>query len=497
MSDKKTYTTSNGCPVLNPMAAQQIGQPGPLVLQDHHLIDLLAHFDRERIPERVVHAKGWGAFGEFECTDDVTDICAADFLSKVGKKVKTFTRFSTVAGEKGYSDTARDPRGFSTKLYTDEGVMDWVYNNTPVFFIRNPIKFPYFIHTQKRDPQTGRRDNEMQWDYWVNNQETIHQLMQLFSDRGTPASLRKMNGYSGHTYKWINAKGEWLYVQIHLISDQGIENFTDSEAVKVGGENPDHHGQDLFNAIEKGDYPSWTAYVQTMTEEQAKKFKYSVFDLTKVWPHKEYPLRRFGKLTLNKNPENYFAEVEQAAFSPAHVVPGWEPSADPVLQSRLFSYSDTHRHRLGVNYQQIPVNKPLQAFNPFQRDGAGQVDGNYGSLPNYPATKCPVGFGASAKINDEVRTEQWPGTITNFHWSVDESQKQEYEQPAALWKVLGKTPGQQENFVNNVSGHLSQATPATQDKVFGMFRTVDKGLGDRIESTVLKLTGRRESTPRL
>ncbi|GJC95626.1 catalase [Colletotrichum higginsianum] len=279
---------------------------------------------------------------QFEVTHDISDICSIDMLSKVGKKTKALARFSTVGGEKGSADSARDPRGFSVKFYTDEGNWDWVYNNTPIFFIRDPVKFP----------------------------ECIHQLMHLFSDRGTPYSYRHMNGYSGHTHKWTKPDGSFVYVQIHLKTDQGNKTFTNEEAGKMASENPDWHTQDLFEAIEKGEHPSWTVYVQTLTPEQAQKFKWNVFDLTKVWPQSEVPLRPFGKLTLNRNPENYFAEIEQAAFSPSHLVPGVEPTADPVLQSRLFSYPDTHRHRLGVNYQQIPVNAPLNAFNPFQRDGA-------------------------------------------------------------------------------------------------------------------------------
>lgn len=305
-----------------------------------------------------------------------------DMLSSVGKKTPCVARFSTVGGEKGSPDTARDPRGFSVKFYTDEGNHDWVFNNTPVFFIRDPSKFPVFIHTQKRNPQTNLKDATMFWDYLSQNQECIHQIMHLFSDRGTPYSYRHMNGYSGHTFKWVKEDGSFVYVQIHMKTDQGNKTFTNAEAGEMAGSNPDWNTQDLFESIEKGDYPSWTCYVQVLTPEQAEKFKWNIFDLTKVWPQGEVPLRPFGKFTLNKNPENYFAEIEQAAFSPSHLVPGVEPSNDPVLQSRLFSYPDTHRHRLGVNYQQIEVNKPLNAFNPFQRDGAMAMNRNLGANPN-------------------------------------------------------------------------------------------------------------------
>jgi catalase len=452
---------------------------------------MLAHFDRERIPERVVHAKGSGAYGYFEVTDDVSDLTCADFLSKVGKKTKVFTRFSTVGGEKGSADAARDPRGFATKFYTDEGVIDWVYNNTPIFFIRNPAKFPLFIHTQKRNPETNLKDPNMFWDYLVNNQEAAHQLMHLFSDRGTPATYRNMNGYSGHTYKWVKKDGSFVYVQIHMITDQGIKNLNNDQAVKVTGENPDHAQDDLFNAIAEGNPPSWTCYVQTMTAEQAEKVDFSVFDLTKVWPHKDFPMRRFGKLVLNENPKNYFAEVEQAAFSPAHTVPGVEPSADPVLQSRLFSYSDTHRHRLGVNYQQIPVNCPFNTHNPFQRDGAMQVNGNYGAEPNYPSTFEPLNYRQDVANNQ--RHEKWVGEALTVHWPY-KVEDGDYKQAAEMWKVFGKT-GQQDAFVYNVSGHVAGACPEVQDKVFGLFNNISPDLGKRIRDATLKISPRE--SPRL
>lgn len=480
-----TYTTSNGCPVMNPYASQRIGTNGPLLLQDFHLIDLLAHFDRERIPERVVHAKGSGAYGEFEVTDDISDLTCADFL-QMGKKTKTVCRFSTVGGERGTPDAARDPRGFSVKFYTEEGNHDFVFNNTPVFFIRNPSKFPLFIHTQKRNPQTNLKDATMFWDYLSLNQECAHQVMQLFSDRGTPASYRHMNGYSGHTYKFINKEGRFVYVQLHFITDQGIKNLTNDEAIKMGGENPDHAQQDLFESIEAGNFPSWTLYVQTMTPDQAEKAPFSIFDLTKVWPHKDYPLRKIGKWTLNKNPQNYFAEIEQAAFSPSHIVPGIAPSADPVLQSRLFSYPDTHRHRLGTNYQQIPVNCPLHAYNPFQRDGPMNVTDNYGSTPNYPSSLAPLDY--SMKVTQEDNHEKWVGTATTFEW-VPTVEAGDFVQPAKLWEVMGKT-GQQDNFVYNVSVHLKNAIPKVQDRTFEMFNNVSPDLGQRIKEATLKLSPR-------
>ncbi|KAI3405784.1 CTA1 [Candida oxycetoniae] len=482
-----TFTNSNGQPIPEPFATQRVGKHGPLLLQDVHLIDSLAHFDRERIPERVVHAKGSGAFGVFEVTDDITDICSSAFLDTIGKKTRTVTRFSTVGGEAGSADSARDPRGFATKFYTEEGNLDFVYNNTPVFFIRDPSKFPHFIHTQKRNPETHLKDPNMFWDYLTSNEESLHQVMILFSDRGTPASYREMHGFSGHTYKWSNKKGEWFYVQVHLISDQGIRNLTNEEAGQLAGSNPDFAQEDLFKNIAAGNYPSWTAYVQVMTEEQAKKVPFSVFDLTKVWPHKDFPLRRFGKLTLNENPKNYFQDVEQVAFSPANTVPYQEPSADPVLQSRLFSYTDTQRYRLGTNYTQIPVNCPVTGavFNPHMRDGSMSVNGNLGSWPNYLASDKPLNFRAYSLQEDQ---EVWEGAATPFHWkAIPEDAKQ----PAALWEVLGRYPNQQQHLAHNVAVHVAGADASIQDKVFAYFGKASPELEKLIKKEVLELSPRK------
>jgi len=480
------FTNSNGCPIPEPFATQRIGQHGPLLLQDFNLLDSLAHFDRERIPERVVHAKGSGAYGVFEVTDDITDICGADFLNAIGKKTKIFTRFSTVGGELGSADTARDPRGFATKFYTEEGNLDLVFNNTPVFFIRDPSKFPHFIHTQKRNPETHLKDANMFWDYLTSNQESMHQVMILFSDRGTPSSYREMHGYSGHTYKWSNKKGEWHYVQVHFLSDQGAKSLTNEEATELAGSNPDHAQEDLFNNIAKGNYPSWTAYIQIMTSEQAKNAPFSVFDLTKVWPHKDYPLRRFGKFTLNENPKNYFAEVEQAAFSPSHTVPHMQPSADPVLQSRLFSYDDTHKYRLGANHTQIPVNCPVtgRVFNPHMRDGAMNVNGNLGNQPNYLATSVPIEFKSFSIQEDQ---EVWKGAACPFHWKATDA---DFHQSSEFYKVLAKYPNQQEHLAHNVSVHVANANAEIQDRVFEMFSKVHPDLGAAIKKETLELSPR-------
>ena len=402
-------------------------------------------------------------------------------LTGVGKKTKCVARFSTVGGEKGSPDTARDPRGFSVKFYTEEGNWDWVFNNTPVFFLRDPAKFPVFIHSQKRNPQTNLKDATMFWDYLSTHQESAHQVMVLFSDRGTPYSYRHMNGYTGNTYKLVKPDGSFNYIQIHCKTDQGIKNFTHSESVNMASENPDWNTQDLFDAIQNGEHPSWTCYLQVLSPEQAEKFRWNIFDMTKVWPHKDVPLRPFGKITLNRNPANYFAEIEQLAFSPSHLVPGVEPSADPVLQSRLFSYPDTHRHRLGVNYQQIPVNRPNHAFTPYQRDGLMAVDGNLGPEPNYPSSYRAFGFkpvGAPATAH-----ESWAGSAVTRATPVPDD---DYVQAGRLWEVLGRTEGQQENLVGNVAGHLAGAREPTRKRTYEMFRRINKDLGARIEKATEK-----------
>ena len=365
-----------------------------------------------------------------------------------------------------------------------------MFNNTPVFFLRDPTNFPLFIHTQKRNPQTNLKDATMFWDYLSTHQEAVHQLMHLFSDRGTPYSYRHMNGYSGHTHKWTKPDGSFVYVQIHCKTDQGNKTFNNEEAAQMSADNPDWHTQDLFEAIERGEHPSWTVYVQVLTPEQAQGFRWNIFDLTKVWPQAEVPLRPVGRFTLNRNPQNYFAEIEQAAFAPSHLVPGVEPSADPVLQSRLFSYPDTHRHRLGVNYQQIPVNRPLRAFNPYQRDGAMAVNGNYGANPNYPSTYQPLTYRA---VNPTAAHEEWQGkAVTAVFAGLTPD---DYAQANGLWQVLGRTPGQQDNFVHNVSVHLCGARQDTRERTYGMFARVNPELGRRIRQETEKEVSRNSPLP--
>lgn len=480
-SNDRVVTSINGAPMADPFATQRVGEHGPLLMQDTNLIESLAHFNRERIPERNPHAHGSGAFGTFEVTDDITDICGSAMFDTIGKKTKTLTRFSTVAGEKGAADTVRDPRGFSTKFYTEEGNLDWVYNNTPVFFIRDPSKFPHFIHTQKRNPRTNLPDPNMVWDYFTTpeHQVCIHQLMQLFSDRGTPASYRHMNGYSGHTYKWFNKKGEWHYVQVHLKTDQGIKNFTNEEAAELTGKNPNYIQQDLYEAIEAKNFPSWTVYIQTMTEEQAKKLPFSVLDLTKVWPQKDFPLRRVGKLTLNENPSNYFAQIEQAAFSPSNTVPYQEASMDPVLQGRLFAYPDAHRYRLGPNFNQIPVNCPYatKAFTPVIRDGPMNVNGNFGSESNYLNSQTNYKF-----IQPKAQVQQpemFGGPAIPVHWAT--TGDIDFVQARGLYEVLGRQPDQQAHFAHNVAVSAAPTRPEIRERVVELFAKVDKQLAENIK----------------
>ncbi|PLW11523.1 hypothetical protein PCANC_13111 [Puccinia coronata f. sp. avenae] len=484
-SHDPVYTTSGGNPYPEPYEAQRLGTNGPLLLQDYHHIDLLQHFHRERIPERVVHAKGSGALGYLEITHDISDICCAKLFSKVGNKAPVVARFSTVGGERGSPDTARDPRGFSVKIKTEEGIWDWVFNNTPVFFLRDPVKFPHFIHTQKRYPQSNLAhgdDPDMFWDYLSQNPESIHQVMILFGDRGVPDGYRGMNGYSGHTFKFVNASGTFKYVQIHCLADQKRGDFlTQEESVKKAGESPDHSTKDLFDAIERKEYPSWTCYVQEMSAEQAQKFRYNILDLTKVWPHKEFPLRQFGKFVLNENPINYHAQIEQVAFSPSHIPPGVEPSADPVLQSRLFSYNDAHIYRLGINYTQLPVNQSVSPVANFQRDGRMALGDNQGNRPNYKSTIKPM-------IKYPPRPYQFPGDHEVFIGQavadLSTVTELDFEPARALWSKVFDD-GAKERFVKNVSGHLGNVSleRIKKDQV-AIFLAVDKDLGTKVAKAI-------------
>ncbi|KAI9683280.1 MAG: hypothetical protein M1822_006145 [Bathelium mastoideum] len=480
-SQNAIYTTSNGVPMPHPYETQRVGENGPLLLQDFHLIDLLSHFDRERIPERVVHAKGSGAHGYYVTTDALDDLCAADIFQK-GKKCPITVRFSTVGGESGSHDCARDPRGFSVKFRTDEGNWDIVANNTPVFFLRDPAKFPHFIHTQKRDPATHLThadDSTMFWDYLSQNPEAVHQVMVLMGDRGIPDGYRFMHGYYGHTMKLVNKNGDWVYAQIHMKSKQGTKFITQADSAT---KSPDYAQKDLFHAIEKGDYPGWDLAVQTMTPKEAEelweKQKINVFDLTHIWPQKQFPLRKVGEFFLNENVKNYFAEVEQVAFNPSHLPPGIEPSADPVLQSRLFSYPDTHRHRVGVNYQQLPVNAPRVPYHManFQRDGNMSFY-NQGSRPNYLSSIEPIQF-RSRTVDLNKTHGHFIGDAVAF---LSEVRPEDFNAPRTLWEKVFDD-GAKERFINNVSGHMSTCREKEIIKrQIAIFREVSEDIASRLE----------------
>ena len=471
--DKRILTTNFGAPVDDDQNTLTAGDPGPSLLQDVHLLEKLAHFDRERIPERVVHAKGAGAYGYFQVTHDVTKYTRAKFLSKVGKRTEVVVRFSTVGGEKGSADAARDPRGFAVKFYTEEGNYDMVGNNTPVFFIRDPLKFPDFIHTQKRNPATNLKDPDMFWDFLSLTPESIHQVTILFSDRGTPRSYRHMNGYSGHTFKWYNDRGEYYWVKIHFKTDQGIQNLTREEATRLSGENPDHATQDLYEAIARGEYPSWTVSMQIMTPEQAADYRFDPFDITKVLPHGDFPLNPVGRMVLDRNPENYFADVEQAAFSPGDLVPGIAPSPDKLLQGRLFSYHDTHRHRLGPNYHLIPVNRARGVVDNYQRDGAMRTNGNAGGDPNYyPHTfEGPQPRPEVAEPPFEVSgmAARQPYTHPN----------DDFVQAGDLYRKV-MTDQDRDHLIGNVVAHLGDAQKRLQLRQTALFYKADPEYGRRV-----------------
>ena len=466
-------TTSNGAPVDDNLNSLTAGSDGPILLQDFHLIDKLAHFDRERIPERVVHAKGAGAHGVFEVTDDISKYCKAKLFEGIGKKTPVFMRFSTVGGEKGSADTERDPRGFAVKFYTEEGNWDMVGNNTPVFFIRDPSKFPDFIHTQKRNPQTNLKDADMFWDFLSLTPESCHQVSILFSDRGTPDGYRHMHGYSSHTLKFVNKDGEVYFVKIHIRIDEGVKNLSASDADRLKSEDPDYATRDLFNHIASGKTVNWTFHIQAMPEKDAETYQWNILDITKVWSHKDYPLIKVGTIKLNRNPDNYFAEVEQSAFNPSHMVPGIEPSLDKMLQGRLFSYPDTHRHRLGANYQQLPINCPYATkVRNHQRDGPGTFD-NQGSALNYE----PNSFsGPVPNPKFAISPFKISGNAIRMR---TQHRNDDFFQPGQLYsKVMNDQA--RTNLVNNLIGNLKGAKTFLQERQTKIFYKVNAEYGTRI-----------------
>lgn len=470
-----TMTDEFGHPIPDNQHSLTVGSNGPILLQDYHLINKLAHFDRERIPERVVHAKGAGAHGYFEVTHDVTRYTKAAFLNKIGKRTPIFTRFSTVGGEKGSADTARDPRGFAVKFYTEEGNYDMVGNNTPVFFVRDTIKFPDFIHTQKRHPQSNLGDADMFWDFLSLSPESLHQLTILFSDRGTPYSYRHMHGYGSHTYQFVNKQGEACWVKFHFKTESGVKNLTIEEAVKLAGEDPDHATRDLFNHIKNGGEAAWTMYIQVMSHEEATKYRFNPFDVTKVWSQKDYPLIPVGRMVLNRNPENYFAETEQSAFSPANLVPGIEPSPDKMLQGRLFSYNDTHRHRLGANYAQIPINAPLRSkLNTYFRDGPMAVNGNGGRAPHYE----PNSVGGPKQATQLVEYPLKLPSNVIVRQKADHP-NDDYVQAGMLFRDV-MSEYDRSRLIHNIVLHLKNARKELQMRQVQHFYKADKEYGRRV-----------------
>lgn len=448
-------STASGCPVADNQNTMSAGPRGPLLLQDFWFLEKMAHFDREVIPERRMHAKGSAAYGTFTVTHDISRYTKAKIFSEVGKKTEMFTRFSTVAGERGAADAERDIRGFAMKFYTEEGNWDLVGNNTPVFFMRDPLKFPDLNHAVKRDPKTNMRSAQSNWDFWTSLPEALHQITIVMSDRGIPRSYRHMHGFGSHTFSFINAKNERSWVKFHFKSEQGIENLSNAEAKELVGDDRESHQRDLFNAIENKEYPRWKLKIQIMPEEDATNYRYHPFDLTKVWPKGDYPLIDVGIMELNCNPENYHAEVEQSAFNPAHIVPGIGFSPDRMLQGRLFSYGDTQRHRLGVNNIQIPVNQPRCPISGFHRDGAMRVDGNYGATKGYE----PNSLGLWQQ--DEKEKESPLALSGNAdHWDFRADDDDYFSQPGALFRLM--TPEKQQILFENTAAELKGVNSEVQ-----------------------------------
>ncbi len=476
MDNQKKLTTLTGAPIADNQNSLTAGPRGPLLMQDVQLLEQMQRFNRERIPERVVHAKGSGAYGTFRVTRDVSRYTKAAFLSEIGKETETFLRFSTVAGERGAADGERDVRGFALRFYTEQGNWDLVGNNTPVFFVRDPHKFAMFIHTQKRHPETNLRDVNMQWDFWSLCPESLHQVTILFSDRGIPASYRHLDGFGSHTYSFVNAEGERVWVKFHFKTQQGIRNLTDDEATELIGKDRESHQRDLFHAIEQGDFPRWTVYIQVMTQAQAEEFRWNPFDLTKVWPHGEFPLIETGVLELNRNPENYFAEVEQAAFKPSSLVPGIGPSPDKMLQARLMSYADTHLYRLGVNHTQLPVNRPRVEVNAYvQRDGLMFVNNGTGH-PNY----FPNSVAGSPAESPEVADPAWDlgsTIVARYDSRVDHD---DYTQPGNLYRLFDE--GQRDRLAKRIAGGLGQCSREIQLRQLGHFYKADEDYGRRVQA---------------
>ena len=469
-------TTDSGIPAASDEHSLTVGPNGPTVLHDAYVVQKMQHFNRERVPERVVHAKGSGAFGFFEVTEDVSEFTSAAFLSRVGKRTPMFARFSTVAGELGSADTVRDPRGFALKFYTEEGNYDLVGNNTPVFFIRDASQFSDFIHSQKRAPDTGIRSNDMQWDFWTLTPASAHQVAILFSDRGTPRTLRHMNGYGSHTYAWKSARGERFWVKYHFKTAQGVENFTRAQADAMVVEDPDAHRRDLWDAIAAGDAPEWRLEMQIMPFEAAADYRFNPFDVTKVWPHADYPPITVGRMVLDRNPTNHFAEVEQAALSPSNLVPGIGLSPDKMLMGRVFSYHDAHLHRIGTNYEQLPVNAPTSPVHSYSKDGP-MTYRHTGARTIY----APNSYGGPV-ADPAMATPNWPveaGEIGRYAYELH-AEDDDFGQAGSLYRDV-LDPTDREHLAENIIAHASAGvTAAVQARVVAYWTDVDAELGARV-----------------
>jgi len=473
MTDK--LTTEAGQPWADNEHSQTAGARGPVLLQDYQLLEKLAHFDRERIPERVVHAKGAGGRGVFELQNDMSRYTKADLFNGVGKQTPLIMRFSQVAGERGYPDTVRDVRGFSTKFYTAAGNYDIVGNNTPVFFVNDPLKFPDFIHSQKRDPQTNRRTQTMQWDFWSHSPESLHQVTYLMGDRGLPASYREMNGYGSHTYKWVNAAGEQFWVKYHFKADAGVKNMTADAASHMVAQDTDYLQNDLFDAIAAGDFPSWTLYVQILPFQAGLDYKWDIFDVPKVVSHQDYPLIKVGRLTLNRNSDNNFTDLEEAAFSPANLVPGVETSPDKLLQGRLFAYKDTQRYRLGVNFEDLPVNRPVVPVHNYERDGFMKASQN-GSV-NYEPN------GENGPLQDSAAAGH-PYAVSGVAANQATTKTPDYTTQAGdLYHLM--TAAEQDRLIATIAGALGQVdSPEIQRLQLKQFYAADPAYGKRVEAAL-------------
>ncbi|MEJ2573624.1 MAG: catalase [Gammaproteobacteria bacterium] len=468
------HTTTAGAPIADNQNSLTAGPRGPVLLQDWQLIEKLAHQNRERIPERVVHAKGCGAFGTFTVTNDISRYTRANIFKLVGRQTELLTRFSTVAGELGAADAERDVRGFAVKFYTEEGNWDLVGNNTPVFFIRDPLKFPDFIHTQKRHPKTNMRSPTAMWDFWSLSPESLHQVTILFSDRGLPIDVRHINGYGSHTFSFWNAQGERFWVKFHFKTQQGHEYFTNQEAEKIIGVTRESSQEDLYDAVANGEYPKWTLYVQIMPERDAEKTPYNPFDLTKVWPHGDYPLIEVGVMELNRNPENYFAEIEQAAFSPSNVVPGIGFSPDKMLQARVFSYADAHRYRLGTHYEALPVNAPRCPVHHYHKDGAMRF---FANMPNPDAYYEPNSFGGPVA---QPQITEPPLRISGDAARYDHRQgNDDFSQPRALFNLFKEE--QRRRLFGNIAAAMTSVPDEIVERQLKLFDQVhpDYGAGVR------------------